>query len=198
MNQRTAVASLSETGYLTDADIVQRINSIDAAAAVRLERIAAVYIYGTEWSAADLLQEAFVAALERREWRADLDTVVFLTGVMRSLAYSKRKHGKVSALDRAASRGRDDQDAQLQEIPDGEENRPDRILETHESLSRLVERLTACFAGDAQAERVIRGRAAGEEASAIRADLGLNQSQYETVCRRLLRGYQAQVKVNRP
>jgi hypothetical protein len=198
MNQRTAMASLSDIGYLTDADIVQRIKNISAATAVRLERVAGIYIYGTEWSAADLLQEAFIAALERRQWRADLDTLVFLTGVMRSLAHAKRKHGKVSALDRAASRGGDNQEAQLQEIPDAEENRPDRILESHESLSRLVERLTACFAGDAQVQRVIRGRAAGEEASAIRADLGLNQSEYETVCRRLLRGYQTQVKVNRP
>src|ERR1700693_744266 len=124
MNQRTAVASLFDTGYLTDADIVQRIKGIDAATAVRLERVAAIYNYGTEWSAADLLQEAFIAALERRQWRAELDTLVFLTGVMRSLAHAKRKHGKVSALDRATSGGGENQEAQLQAIPDGEENRP--------------------------------------------------------------------------
>lgn len=180
--------------YLTEDEIVHRVSAIDAASAVRLERMAAIYAYRTEWSPGDLLQEAFVAALERRQWRADLDTFVFLNGVMRSLAHAKRKHGKVSALDRALVAG-EDHDERLGEIPDGEGTDPAEILEAEDSLAQLIEQLIQCFDGDVQVKRVIRGRAAGESPAAIRADLGLSPSQYETVCRRMLRGYQARMKV---
>lgn len=189
-----AVTETLEPKYLTDDEIVHRINAIDAATAVRLERTAAIYAWGTEWSHADLLQEAFVAALERRQWRADLDAVVFLNGVMRSLAHARRKHAKVSALDRAVAGGEDHHE-KLLEIPAEDVTDPADILQTEESLSHLIERLTQCFEGDAQVQRVIRGRAAGELPAAIRADLGLNASQYETVCRRMLRGYQTRMKV---
>jgi hypothetical protein len=188
------VAEILDSKYLTDDEIVRRINAIDAATAVRLERMATIYAYGTGWSHADLLQEAFIAALERRQWRADLDTVVFLSGAMRSLAHAKRKHAKVSALDRAVAGGEDHHE-KLQEIPAEDETDPAEILQTEELLSQLVERLTECFEGDSQVQRVICGRAAGETPAAIRADLRLSQSQYETVCRRMLRGYQTRMKV---
>lgn len=194
MVRNAAVPETLNPTHLTDDEIVRRINAIDAAAAVRLERMAAIYAHGTEWSPGDLLQEAFVAALERRQWRADLETVVFLNGVMRSLAHSKRKHAKVNALDRAVAGGEDAHE-RLQEIPDGDETDPAEILEAEDSLSHLIERLTACFEGDTQVQRVIGGRAAGESPGAIRADLGLSPSEYETVCRRMLRGYQTRMKV---
>lgn len=194
MARNVAVPELSDYKSLTDKDISDHLNAIDAATAVRLERIAAVYAYGTGWSPSDLLQEAFVAALERRQWRADLDTVVFLNGVMRSLAHAKRKHAKISALDRATAGGEDHHE-RLQEIPDADGTNPADVLEAEDSLSNLVEDLARCFEGDAQVQRVIRGRAAGESPAVIRADLGLSPSQYETVCRRMLRGYQTRMKV---
>lgn len=195
MVRNAAVPETSGHKYLTDDEIVHRISAIDAASAVRLERMAAIYAYRTEWAPGDLLQEAFVAALERRQWRADLNTVVFLNGVMRSLSHAKRKHGKVSALDRAVAVG-ENHDERLKEIPDSERTDPAEISEAEDSLEHLVEQLMQCFEGDAQVQRVIRGRAAGESPAAIRADLGLSPSQYETVCRRMLRGYQARMKVN--
>jgi hypothetical protein len=58
-----------------------------------------------------------------------------------------------------------------------------------------MERLEKCFDGDVEVLGVIRGRANGESPSAIKAALGMSQTQYETVCRRMLRGYQTRVKV---
>jgi len=128
MVRNASVAESGTSGYLADDEIVHRITTIDAAAAVRLHRMAAIYAHGTEWSPDDLLQEAFVAALERRQWRADLDTVVFLNGVMRSLAHANRKHRKVSALDRTVAGGEDHQQG-LEEIPGGEGTDPAEISE---------------------------------------------------------------------
>ncbi len=180
--------------YLTDKEIEGRIFALTAADCVRLERVAATYASGTGWSAGDLMQEALVAALERRQWRKDLETLVFLTGIMRSLAHARHKARRSAPLDRAMASG-DETTDELEELNAGDEANPEEIASSEQELRNFVEQLGKCFEGDTEVLRVIQGRANGESPAAIKAALAMNQTQYETVCRRLLRGYQTRMKV---
>ena len=183
--------------HLSDAEVRRRLNDLSAPDCWRLEQVARIYADGTSYSATDLLQEAFVAALSRRAWRADLGTRVFLTGVMRSLAFSRRKTQRQDALDAGLQYGRVECESALGALATDDADDPAAVLSEDQAQQSLLDRLGRLFVGDAQVLRVIRGRALEESASEIRSTLGVTESQYETICRRLLRGYQNTIKVER-
>jgi len=183
--------------YLTDAEVQGHLDDLSASDCWRLELVASIYAHGTSYSAGDLLQEAFVAALARRAWRADLDTRVFLTGVMRSLAFSRRKAQRVDALDAGLLSGSEGNDNALAALATDEADDPATVLSENQAQQTLLDRLEHFFAEDAQVLRVIRGRILEENASEIRNAMGVTESQYETICRRLLRGYQNNIKADR-
>ena len=183
--------------HLSDAEIRHRLDGLSAHDCWRLEQAAYIYADGTGYSPADLLQEAFVAALSRRAWRADLDTQVFLTGVMRSLAFSRRKAQRVDALDSGLQHGNEESERLLSELAFDDAHDPLSVLAEDQAQIALLDRLEQLFSGDPSVLRVIRGRALGEPASEIRSALGVTESQYETICRRLLRSYQSHMKVER-
>jgi DNA-directed RNA polymerase specialized sigma24 family protein len=187
---------VGNSDYLTPEEIERRIFSLSAADCVRLVRIAGIYSGGSDWSPADLMQEAFVAVLERRRWRPDLDTTVFLTGVMRSLAHARRKGRRANALDHAMSGG-EALHGELDALADDDDRDPAEAVAAEQELLIVLKRLEEIFDGDDEVGRVILGRASGETPAEIKAALGMNQTQYETVCRRLLRAYQTQLKVQR-
>lgn len=189
-----SVSHVVKSKYLSDQEIEARMYGLTAPDCVRLERTAAIYCGGTDWTPSDLLQEALLATLERRAWRADLDTVVFLTGVMRSLVHSRRKTQRISALDQALDVAEESADI-LDQIEASQEDNPENIASNEESARVLLEQLQECFEGDHEVQRVIQGRAHGESASSIKGALGMNQTEYETACRRLVRGYQTRIKV---
>lgn len=188
------MANSDEIKHLSGAEVEQRIGALTRADCVRLERLGRIYSWGTSWTAADLLQEAIVAALQVRQWRSDLDVTTFLVGAMRSIAYSKRKSARLSPLDRGISKFEDALPAIL-EAPSGEN--PQDALEEEQVAEALIARLTEMFSDDPEVQRLITARVAGDSPAEIKAALGMNQSQYETVCRRLLRGYQKRVNVER-
>jgi hypothetical protein len=70
------------------------------------------------------------------------------------------------------------------------------VLSEEEGRHNLLNRLEQMFADDFQVLRVIQGRALGESAGEIRSALVVTESQYETICRRLLRGYQNSIKAS--
>jgi DNA-directed RNA polymerase specialized sigma24 family protein len=175
---------------LSDAQIKRRLDALSAADCWRLQQVARIYADGTSWSAADLLQETFVAALDRRSWRADLETTVFLTGVMRSLAFSRRKSELVDALDAGLRGGGDDPEAGFATLAADESQEPGAVLSAQEDQHIFLDRLEQMFADDPQVLRVVEGRALGESAHEIRSALAVTETQYETICRRLLRRYQ--------
>jgi DNA-directed RNA polymerase specialized sigma24 family protein len=188
---------MAQHKYLNSEEIKSRLQALSAADCVRLERIAAVFAYGGGWSASDLMQEAFVAALQRRRWRADLNTTVFLTGVMRSLAHSRHKQRRRSVLDRALA----DEDAssnELDRLAAESDQDPGQALEAEQEQLGLLDALMRLFADDEDVLHVITGRVGGATVAEIKIKLGMNQTQYESVCRRLLRGYQQKLKVQRP
>jgi DNA-directed RNA polymerase specialized sigma24 family protein len=178
------------TQYLEPSEIERRIAALTIADCLRLETAGRIYASGTGWSPADLLQEAILAALERRRWRADLSTTVFLIGVMRSLASTKRKTQRLNALDRAlATEGAEEGLAHT-----ASDSSPEDAVAQDQDAEAFMNSLTKLFADDAQVQRVILGRATGEPPTETKAALGLNQSEYETVCRRLVRRYQSKTK----
>ena len=181
---------------LDDAEINRRLAALSPADCWRLERTAAIYADGTGWSPTDLLQEAFLAALDRRQWRKDLDARHFLVGTMRSLVFSRRKARRVDALDAAMREDAETVAGAFEDLTDAN-NHPERHATDREESEDFLARLEALFADDAQALRVLRGRAVDEEAASIRRALGVNESQYETICRRLLRRYQKSIKAER-
>ena len=175
-----------EIRYLTPDEVEQRIRALTPADCLRLERLGRGYAWGSSWTAEDLRQEAIEAALCRRQWRADLTTIAFLVGAMKSIAHSKRKSASVAHLDLAMVQG----DMGTEELTSVEHGaNPAQVLEEEQGADLLLTKLMAHFANDPEVQRVIKGRMAGEAPAAIKGVLGLNQSQYETVCRRLTREY---------
>lgn len=194
-NQRASTSLVDR--HLSDAEVRHRLDSLTAQDCWRLEQAAHIYADGTGYSSGDLLQEAFIAALRRRTWRADLDTRVFLIGVMRSLAYSRRKAQRVDALDAGLQHGNKECEDALNELASDDADDPLSVLAEDQAQIAILDRLEQLFSEDAQVLRVIRGRALEESASEIRSALGVTESQYETICRRLLRAYQNHIKVER-
>jgi DNA-directed RNA polymerase specialized sigma24 family protein len=189
------MAEADATTYLAPAEVEKRIHALTRADCVRLVRLGALYAAGTTWTPTELLQEAMVAALERRQWRADLNTTVFLVGVMKSLSYSKRKSQRTSALDYALANADRAEDESSYSVELESNNDPARLLQEEQQAASLLNQLDEYFADDAEVLRVIRDRIAGESPASTKTALGMNQRQYETVCRRLLRGYQNRIKV---
>ncbi len=183
--------------YLSDAEVLHRLDGLSSSDCWRLEQAARIYADGTSYSEGDLLQEAFVAALSRRAWRADLSTRVFLTGVMRSLAFSRRKAQRVDAMDAGLRSSAEKGERELDALATDDSHDPSAVLAEHQAQQTLLSRLELLFAEDVQVLRVIRGRAWGDSAGEIRMALGVTESQYETICRRLLRGYQSSIRVER-
>ena len=183
--------------YLSDAEVLRRLDGLSSSDCWRLEQVARIYADGTGYSAGDLLQEAFVAALSRRAWRADLDTRVFLTGVMRSLAFSRRKAQHTDALDIGLQSSDEEREGMLGTLASDDLQDPSVVLAEDQEQHMLLSRLERLFAEDTQVLRAIQGRALGESASETRKALGVTESQYETICRRLLRGYQNCIRVER-
>jgi DNA-directed RNA polymerase specialized sigma24 family protein len=179
--------------YLTPAEVEARIEAVTAADCIRLEGIARIYADGTGWDPADLLQEAFVAALSRRRWRADLGLVVFLVGIMRSLAHSRRKGARLDPMGRSLT-SQEESEAALEALADSREREPSELAAAEQEADQTLKRLMAWFKSDPEVLTVLRGRARGDSPAEIRADLRMNQTQYESVCRRMLRGYQSYQK----
>lgn len=194
---KTVSANPIEPGFLDHEEIQKRLAALTSADCWRLERIAAIYADGTHLSPKDLLQEAFVGALQRRAWRDDLETRVFLTGVMRSLASAQRKAQAVNALDAGLGAREEERKELLEGVPNTDRDDPAELALASEARDSLSTALDSMFRDDPQVLRVIRGRMLGEAPRDIRSALGLDQTQYESVCRRLLRGYQKSIKADR-
>jgi hypothetical protein len=75
----------SET--LSQVEVSQAIGSLTAEHKTMLVKIAKAYAWKTRYGYEDLIQEAFTRVLEgKRAWPRKLPAVVFLRGVMRSIA----------------------------------------------------------------------------------------------------------------
>lgn len=185
------MAKAKNDRYLTKEEIDARIQAVTTADCIRLERMARVYADGTGWLPADLLQEAFVATLSRRRWRADLELSVFMMGVMRSLAFSRRKSAKHDPMQLSSTGAGDETENELRLLADAIELSPSELVVSEQDAVHTLEGLAAWFESDVEILAVLRGRIRGDSPTEIRTALRMNQTQYESVCRRMLRGYEA-------
>jgi len=107
----------AEATPATKQEIEQAIEALTTAQLVRLQKIAAyrhrsLGTRGAGRNEGDLLSDAIIATLEgRRKWfKANVDFVTFIKGVMRSLASHIRAGRAVDAFDEIAPNPVNDED----------------------------------------------------------------------------------------
>ena len=183
--------------FLAEEEVQERLDRMTDADCWKLAKVADILADGTGWSGEDLVQEAFLAATERRSWRADLTLEVFFTGVIRSLIHARRKAQKRNALDRGLKGDEEKRTLKLAKVPNANPDDPQQLMDEEQDAQAFLDRLKRAFEGDESVLRVIEGRANGETAAQIREALGVDASQYETICRRLTR-YRNQTKRIKP
>jgi RNA polymerase sigma-70 factor (ECF subfamily) len=138
--------------------VSQAIRHLSTEQKTLLVKIAKAYAWKTSCGYEDLIQEAFARVLEgKRVWRRNLPIVVFLRGVMRSIAsdWPLERHD----------------DVQVDEI--GYVN--------HAGAARIdAQKMLALFDDDPIAQKIFVAMLEGAKGEELRAVSGLAQKDYET------------------
>jgi DNA-directed RNA polymerase specialized sigma24 family protein len=159
------------------AEIARALAALSAVDMLRLKAIARLRARDlpgdTGWS--DLLNEAIARALDgSRQCPPGVGIVVFLAGIMRSIASEHWRRLRREAGIFAISSGDDEADP----APD-----PERNLATLQALAALDQ----LFAGDLAASQILAGLAAGLPAKEIRETYGLSETDYDSTRKRMRR-----------
>jgi hypothetical protein len=143
----------------TAAEISQAIGSLTAAQKTALVKIAKAYAWKTRYGHEDLIQEALTRVLEgKRAWPRRLPTVVFLRGVMRSIA---------------SDWGPEDVDDSVDVDDMGYVN--------HSATARIdARKMLALFDDDPVAQRIFIAMLEGARGEELRELIGLSTKDYET------------------
>src|SRR6266481_10181419 len=143
----------------TPAEVSQAIRYLSTEQKTLLVKIAKAYAWKTSCGYEDLMQEAFARVLEgKRAWPRNLPIVVFLRGVMRSIAsdWPPERH---------------DDAVQVDEI--GYVN--------HAAAARIdAQKMLALFDDDPIAQKIFVAMLEGAKGEELRALSGLAQKDYET------------------
>jgi hypothetical protein len=144
----------------TPAEVSQAIRYLSTEQKTLLVKIAKTYVWKTSYGYEDLIQEAFARVLDgKRTWPRNLPIVVFLRGVMRSIAsdWPPERH--------------DDDAVQVDEI--GYVN--------HAAAARIdAQKMFALFDDDPIAQKIFVAMLEGAKGEELRAVSGLAQKDYET------------------
>jgi DNA-directed RNA polymerase specialized sigma24 family protein len=159
------------------AEIARALAALSAVDMLRLKAIARLRARDlpddTGWS--DLLNEAVARALDgSRQCPPGVGIVVFLAGIMRSIASEHWRRRRREAGIFEISGGDDEADP----APD-----PERSLATLQALAALDQ----LFAGDLAASQILAGLAAGLSAKEIRETYGLSETDYDSTRKRMRR-----------
>lgn len=164
-------------------EIVEAIRGLSAADWVRLKRVAAYYARPTI-SAQDLLQEAFIRALDgSRICPAHVDVVRFLAEAMRSIADGEREKAerRPTLVPIESGSGA----AAALSCPDPTPGVEDRIVQA-EQEARMRADLLALFDDDPAAKDIMEGTMEGMTAEELRELTGLDRTAYDSK-RKLIR-----------
>jgi DNA-directed RNA polymerase specialized sigma24 family protein len=148
---------------------------------VRLTVYAARLARTADWTAPqDLLQSAFLAAISGdRKCPVDVKPLIFLMGAMRSILDNERtKDSWADVIDL--------EDEQHQQLVVNLET-PERLQERLDSILELKHALTNEFGDDERPFLVFEGRMEGMSRPEIRDLLGMQQTEFESLERRLRR-----------
>jgi DNA-directed RNA polymerase specialized sigma24 family protein len=127
----------------------------------------------------DLIQEAYCRVLGPRRWRADMASVPFLYGVMRSISDRRNQKGLTAvSLDNAeeAAQGVDDHPLADQITP-----------ERNAIAAEAIKELEAHFAHDEHVGYFLMGSAEGKTALETQAATGMSPQEYDAARKRVLR-----------
>ena len=173
--------------YATDQEVEEAIGVLTEADRVRLRRVAtfrARPLQGSLLGADDLLQEAMVRTVAgARRWRKKKVTLVkHLIETMRSIASHAREDADagvtVSATCEDAMGKLDGHDLRSAQ-PDGA-----KAL----AMQQQFDLIQKAFEDDDDVGLVIRGLGDGQRGPEIQRDLGITETQYETIMTKLRRG----------
>jgi DNA-directed RNA polymerase specialized sigma24 family protein len=169
---------------LTLDEVRSRVESLTTADFKMIERLAHHYAVGTCLEAGDLVCEAFVAVLCDRTCAGDVDIVVYLAGVMKSVAYARRRSARRSAVGPFAPN------------PETVENLPDEIIdaeaaiiltEEENAMAKVVQKISDALTGDEQAQLCLAGWAEGYRGAELRDFIGVDQATLDYVGKKIRR-----------
>jgi RNA polymerase sigma-70 factor (ECF subfamily) len=162
----TAAPSRPADARLSPAEVVETIRSLGDGEKSALVKIARAYAGKTPYNAEDLIQEAFTRVLEgRRAWPRDVPVVLFLGGVVRSIAWEWRAE--------PPNRG-----------PDG----GDAGAEERSAIARIdAGKIVALFEDDPLAQRIVVGWMEGMRGEELERVSGLSKTDYESKRRKIRR-----------
>ena len=150
----------------------------------RLEKIARLRVTGLHAVAwRDLLHEAIERLLDgRRQWPRNVPLIVFLRETMRSIAsdHWRRLHHSVVVTEAVIGADGESNGRAVANAID-ETAQPERRASAEETLDRIEK----AFEGDGEALRVLAAKAGGREPQEIQQEIGMNETQYASILRRI-------------
>lgn len=159
----------------------------DAAQMARIRKVARALSGGLPaMQAEDLLQHAMTLALaERRKWPRDVETIVFLKNVMRSIASNARKKSNYVLAEDLGAQFDDESEGESSPLAEGvsPETDPARIVAAESTLAAVQ----AAVKGDEDLELYVEAMAEGLTGAAIAEELGWDGKKLDAARKRLHR-----------
>ena len=144
-------------------DAIQRLSDSDKTTLIKIAR---VYARATPYDHQDLIQEAFARAIGgRRKWPRDANTIRFLSGVIRSIAWEWKS------------------EAPSQAVQSTDVMAPERSANAVIDAARVV----ALFEDDAAAKQIVLAMMEGTRGEELRELSGLALSEYESKRKKIRR-----------
>jgi DNA-directed RNA polymerase specialized sigma24 family protein len=168
-------------------EIAAAVRSLTPAELARLNMVARKYALGRPIEPDELLQEAYLRALDSRACPAHVDVVKFLAEAMRSIAHGEAEKAghKVTLVAIANTGGLEDEACS---VPDEADDAEAQMIaaEQAERCVAIHATIVALFEDDPIAQLVLEGMAEEMTAEGIRKLTGLGKTAYDSK-RKLIR-----------
>ena len=170
--------------HLTPSEVDQEITSITDAGWIRLRKVSEKYCYG-RINPDDLLQEAFLSALEgRRRCPKGIDIIKFLAEAMHSLSSSEFKALSRTPPFQVISTAEDDDEPSIDPPHSGPTS--EQIVTSDQEATKIRAAIMSLFSDDEVAQLIIEGDMEEMEAREIQDLTGLDKKAFASK-RRLIR-----------
>lgn len=168
-------------------EIAAAIRSFTPADLARLKMVARKYSFGRPIEPDDLLQEAYMRALDSRACPAHVDVIKFLAEAMRSIAHgeAEKVEHKATFVPIATTGGSEDEACS---VPDGADDAETKIMTTQRAERSIAVHaaIVALFDDDSTAKLVLEGMMEEMTVEEVRELTGLDKTAYDSK-RKLIR-----------
>ena len=167
-------------------EVAEAIRAFTPVQWLRLRKVSEKYAPIARMKPDDLVQEAFVRALDEngRKCPAHIDVVKFLAEAMRSIADGELEKLENTVVHIAVAPHDDDAD-EAQSVPDRADTAEQQLMR-HEEAALIRRDVLALFDDDPQAHDIVEGVMEGMTADELRELTGLDKTGYDSK-RRLIR-----------